>query len=66
MTPLHCGKGHSASVAELLLRGADGAVQNNYGYRRAAAAETRRPQQPPRAQDHAEATGGTEWEARAI
>ena len=31
MTPLHCGKGHSASVAELLLRGADGAVQTKIG-----------------------------------
>jgi ankyrin repeat protein len=32
-TPLHWAayNGHSASVAELLLRGADGAVQNNLG-----------------------------------
>ncbi len=32
-TPLHyaAGEGHSASVAELLLRGADGAVQNDSG-----------------------------------
>ena len=32
-TPLHyaASNGHSSSVAELLLRGADGAVQNNYG-----------------------------------
>ena len=32
-TPLHCAAryGHSASVAELLLRGADGAVQHNFG-----------------------------------
>ncbi len=32
MTPLHWAaqQGQSASVAELLLRGADGAVQNNY------------------------------------
>ena len=31
ITPLHYAarNGHSASVAELLLRGADGAVQNN-------------------------------------
>ena len=32
-TPLHAAafKGHSACVAELLLRGADGAVQNMHG-----------------------------------
>ncbi len=32
-TPLHLAafNGHSSSVAELLLRGADGAVQNDFG-----------------------------------
>ena len=32
-TPLHYAaiEGHSSCVAELLLRGADGAVQNNFG-----------------------------------
>ncbi len=50
-TPLHwaASKGHDASVAELLLRGADGAVQNNFfnGYRCAAPhSRNRNPQQP--------------------
>jgi hypothetical protein len=48
-TPLHWAaiNGRSSSVAELLLRGADGAVQNNYGYRCAAPhSRNRRPQQP--------------------
>ncbi len=37
-TPLHWAaqQGHSSSVAELLLRGADGAVQDKWGYRCAA------------------------------
>jgi hypothetical protein len=48
-TPLHDAayEGHSASVAELLLRGADGAVQSNLGYRCAAPhSRNRKPQQP--------------------
>ncbi len=48
-TPLHYAalNGHSASVAELLLRGADGAVQTYDGYRCAAPhSRNRKPQQP--------------------
>ena len=61
-TPLHdaAAYGHSSSVAELLLRGADGAVQNNGGYRCAAPhSRNRNPQAAARAQVHAEAMGGT-------
>ena len=68
-TPLHYAarNGHSSSVAELLLRGADGAVQNNDGYRCAAPhSRNRNPQAAARAQAHAEAMGGKLWEARAI
>ena len=49
VTPLHyaASNGHSASIAELLLRGADGAVQDNNRYRRAAPhSRNRKPQQP--------------------
>jgi hypothetical protein len=66
-TPLHCAasNGRSASVAELLLRGADGAVQNNYGfsgYRCAAPHSRNRKPQRPRARrrtpkQHAEQYG---------
>ena len=48
-TPLHLAacNGDSSSVAELLLRGADGAVQDNLGYRCAAPhSRNRKPQQP--------------------
>jgi hypothetical protein len=48
-TPLHIAvfNCHSSSVAELLLRGADGAVQNKFGYRCAAPhSRNRKPQQP--------------------
>ena len=48
-TPLHKAaiNGDSNNIAELLLRGADGAVQDNYGYRCAAPhSRTRKPQQP--------------------
>ena len=68
-TPLHIAacNGHSSSVAELLLRGADGAVQNIHGYRCAAPhSRNRKPQAAARAQGHAEGMGGSVWEARAI
>ena len=68
-TPLHVAAihGHSSSVAELLLRGADGAVQSNGGYRCAAPhSRNRNPQAAARAQAHAEATSGTVWEARGV
>ncbi len=50
-TPLHyaVSNGGSASVAKLLLRGADGAVQNCHGYRCAAPHSRNRKAQQPRA-----------------
>ena len=68
-TPLHFAawNGHSSSVAELLLRGADGAVQANHRYRCAAPhSRNRKPQAAARAQAHAEAMGGNPWEARGV
>ena len=51
----------------LLLRGADGAVQDIGGYRCAAPhSRNRKPQAAARAQGHAEAMGGSLWGARAI
>jgi hypothetical protein len=68
-TPLHkaARRGHSSCVAELLLRGADGAVRANDGYR-CAAPHSRKPKTAAaaRAQGHAEAIRGTLWEARGV
>ena len=61
LTPLHfaASNGNSDAIAELLLRGADGAVQDYYGYRCARRTADRTETAPrARAQAHAEARRG--------
>ena len=62
-TPLHwaAGYGRSSSVAELLLRGADGAVQNIGGYRYAAPHSRNRKPQQPRARRYTPKQFAEEW-----
>jgi hypothetical protein len=63
MTPLHfaADNGDSNNIAELLLRGADGAVQNDRGYRCAAPHSRNRKPQQPRARRDTPKQWAEEW-----